>query len=147
MRDKVRLAGAYAFFALVATVVNLGGQWILITGGSRLGISRELLIVPALVTGTGLGLVVKYILDKVWIFGDVSTGVAAHARKFSLYTVMGLFTTAIFWGTELLFASLDPGGNLLYLGGAIGLAIGYVIKYQLDRRFVFDPAPERGGAA
>ena len=26
---------------------------------------------------------------------------------------------------------------MLYLGGAVGLAIGYVLKYQLDKRFVF----------
>ena len=24
-----------------------------------------------------------------------------------------------------------------YVGGALGLAVGYVIKYQLDKRFVF----------
>lgn len=24
-----------------------------------------------------------------------------------------------------------------YLGGVLGLAIGYVIKYELDKRFVF----------
>ena len=50
---------------------------------------------------------------------------------------MGLATTAIFWGTEFLFSRIDPSGRLIYLGGAIGLAIGYVVKYELDRRFVF----------
>ena len=53
--------------------------------------------------------------------------------------MMGLFTTAIFWATELLCALIDPAGNLIYLGGAIGLTIGYVTKYYLDRKYVFTP--------
>jgi hypothetical protein len=28
-----------------------------------------------------------------------------------------------------------------YVGAVLGLAIGYVTKYQLDRRFVFRTAP------
>ena len=32
--------------------------------------------------------------------------------------------------------------EMLYLGGALGLAIGYVVKYQLDKRFVFTAAAE-----
>ena len=53
--------------------------------------------------GTIVGLVVKYLLDKRWIFADTSTGVKAHSKKFGLYTAMGLITTAIFWGTETAF--------------------------------------------
>ena len=57
----------------------------------------------AVAAGTLVGLVVKYLLDKRWIFADTSTGVKAHGKKFSLYTAMGLVTTAIFWGTETAF--------------------------------------------
>jgi putative flippase GtrA len=32
----------------------------------------------ALAVGTGVGLVVKYILDKRWIFGDADSGLLAH---------------------------------------------------------------------
>jgi putative flippase GtrA len=142
MKPGLQKGGFYVLFAVFATVVNLGSQWVVLTLGARLGFGRDLLLVPALVTGTGLGLMLKYVLDKIYIFEDASTGMKTHARKFSLYTVMGLVTTAIFWGTEYLFALLDPTGNLLYLGGAIGLAIGYAIKYQLDRRFVFNTTEE-----
>ena len=53
--------------------------------------------------GTLAGLVLKYLLDKRWIFADRETGAAAHGRKFTLYTLMGVVTTAIFWGTETAF--------------------------------------------
>ena len=132
---------AYVLFAIVATIVNLGGQWLVMMTGSLAGYSHTHALPVALVVGTGLGLVVKYVLDKIYIFGDSSTGLATHARKFSLYTLMGIVTTLIFWGTEYLFAYLDPSGRTIYLGGAIGLAIGYAIKYQLDRRVVFAAKP------
>ncbi|AWK90211.1 GtrA family protein [Azospirillum thermophilum] len=125
------IAVRYAAFAAVATALNLGAQGVLLAfydGPYRLS--------AALVLGTGVGLVAKYILDKYWIFADPSEGLANHARAFSLYTVMGLATTAVFWGTELLFDRLF-GGHWTLVGGAIGLVIGYTVKYQLDRSFVF----------
>ena len=79
-------------------------------------------------------------VDKRWIFDDRGTGLGTHMRKFSLYTMMGLATTAVFWMTELLFDAVSPGGRARYLGALIGLAIGYSTKYFLDRRFVFEPA-------
>ena len=50
---------------------------------------------------------------------------------------MGVFTTAIFWSTELAFHLIFQSAELRYLGGIIGLAIGYLTKYELDKRFVF----------
>lgn len=41
----------------------------------------------ALVSGTAVGLVVKYLLDKRWIFQDLSRGAKMHAKKLSLYTL------------------------------------------------------------
>ena len=55
---------------------------------------------------------------------------------------MGLATTVIFWGFEFGFQYLFATKEMRYLGGALGLAIGYVAKYLLDKRFVF-----RQGAA
>ena len=51
---------------------------------------------------------------------------------------MGIVSTVIFGGTELLFdAVFHRFGNAKYFGVAIGLTIGYIGKYFLDRRFVF----------
>ena len=132
-----RLGILYALFAVLATSVNLASQWVTFIGARWLGFAWEATLFPALIVGTGAGLIVKYVLDKRYIFADRSRGVSAHAKRFSLYTTTGLFTTAIFWATELLFALIDPTGNLIYLGGAIGLTMGYVTKYYLDRRYVF----------
>ena len=50
---------------------------------------------------------------------------------------MGVFTTLIFWSLEFGFTLLFQTKEMRYLGGIIGLAIGYFTKYQLDKRFVF----------
>jgi putative flippase GtrA len=140
MSATLRLAALYALFGAVATAANLGAQ------AAAHGVWRPAAGAPdlaywvALAFGTGVGLVVKYALDKRWIFDDRSAGVAAHSRRFSLYTLMGLFTTAIFWGMQTGFFMLWRTETMLYVGGALGLAIGYVVKYRLDRRFVFTPA-------
>ena len=91
----------------------------------------------AVAAGTLVGLVVKYVLDKRWIFADTSTGVKAHGKKFGLYTAMGLITTAIFWGMETVFWLTWKTDLMRELGAVLGLSVGYVVKYNLDRRFVF----------
>ena len=136
----------YAAFAVVATIANLAAQrLVLAVDSSVLGFAA------AVVVGTGVGLIVKYVLDKRWIFYDASTGVQAHSRKFALYTAMGLITTAIFWGSETAFCWVWRTDLMRELGACLGLAVGYVVKYQLDRRFVFSPAASatsatKGGA-
>ncbi|MEM0923808.1 MAG: GtrA family protein, partial [Pseudomonadota bacterium] len=142
-----RLTLLYGAFAVVATLSNLGAQWgvhqILPPDPGSPGLAYW----GALGFGTGVGLVVKYLLDKRWIFFDTSSGVAAHSKKFSLYTLMGVATTVIFWGMQTGFFMLWGTESMLYLGGALGLAIGYVVKYNLDRRFVFDRPPSQESRA
>ena len=122
----------YTVFAVLATIANLAVQRLVLTGGDT-----TLWFMAAVGAGTIIGLVVKYILDKRWIFGDTSTGVKAHSKKFGLYTAMGLITTAIFWGTETAFWLTWKTDAMRELGAVLGLAVGYVVKYNLDRRFVF----------
>jgi hypothetical protein len=137
MTRRLRKGGLYITFAGLATALNLGSQWVVLTIGAMQGLGRDLMLAPALVTGTGLALVVKYLLDKTYIFDDRGTGIRAHARKFSLYTGVGLFTTLIAWATEYAFAIASSHSNLIYLGGALGAALGYGVRYQLDGRLVF----------
>jgi len=51
--------------------------------------------------------------------------------------VMGLVTTAIFWGAETASWLVWRTELARELGAILGLAVGYVVKYRLDRRFVF----------
>jgi len=50
---------------------------------------------------------------------------------------MSVFTTIIFWGTEIGFDVIFDNDNAKYLGAVIGLSIGYIVKYFLDKKFVF----------
>jgi putative flippase GtrA len=122
----------YAAFAVVATIANLATQRLVLHFGDTDGY-----FAAAVCTGTIVGLVIKYILDKRWIFYDVETGVKSHGLKFSLYTAMGLITTAIFWGAETAFWLMWQTNVMRELGAILGLSVGYVVKYNLDRRFVF----------
>jgi putative flippase GtrA len=133
MRRVARLVVSYAAFALIATGVNIGSQWIWL----KLYVG-PLALTMAMVIGTGTGLIIKYVLDKRWIFNDKSNDLRNHSRKFTKYAVMGLGTTAIFWATEFAFNAMTADGHLRFLGAAIGLGAGYMMKYWLDRRFVFE---------
>lgn len=124
----------YALFALLATAVNLAAQHASLAAWDRPPLGLPL----AMALGTGAGLVAKYLLDKRWIFADRATGLGAHGRRFGLYSLTGVATTALFWGTELTFHALSGGSAAMRdLGAVLGLAAGYAIKYRLDRRFVF----------
>ena len=133
-----QIALRYGAFAIIATIANLGAQRVVL---ALLDSRMELAV--AILAGTAVGLVVKYALDKKWIFYDSSSGVAGHGKKFSLYTAMGIVTTLIFWGFEAGFWHVWRTDMMRETGAVIGLAIGYFVKYELDRRFVFTSA---GGA-
>ncbi|MGF1500430.1 MAG: GtrA family protein [Paracoccaceae bacterium] len=140
----VRLASLYALFAVVSTLANLAAQNAVAAVAPPAPGTLDANYWIALAIGTGVGLVVKYLLDKRWIFADRSRGVAAHGRKFSLYTLMGVGTTVIFWGTQSAFFLIGGTETARDAGTVVGLGIGYLIKYQLDKRYVFRPA--RSGA-
>ncbi len=123
----------YSAFAIAATLANLAAQRLILA--LTTGLTGFIL---ALICGTLVGLVLKYLLDKRWIFFDMSSGMAAHRRTFTLYAIMGLLTTAIFWGTETAFWLAWKSDVMREVGAVLGLAIGYVIKFDLDRRFVFN---------
>jgi len=129
------LALRYTLFAVIATLANLGMQRLVLTAGDSGAI-----FTAAIGAGTLVGLVVKYVLDKRWIFYDSSTGLRAHGRKFALYTAMGIVTTCIFWGSETAFWLIWGTDTMRELGAILGLMVGYVTKYILDRRFVFTDA-------
>ena len=94
-------------------------------------------VMASILVGTAVGLIVKYILDKKFIFQFQIKNAAHDTQIFTLYTLTGICTTAVFWGFEFGFDFLFQSKEMRYTGGIIGLAIGYYVKYQLDKRFVF----------
>lgn len=128
----MRLAATYAALALIATAANIGAQdaVVRVYGG-------EFDILVSAAVGTGVGLVVKYLLDKRFIFRFRARNAVHDSQTFALYTLTGLATTGIFWGFEFGFHYYFETKEMRYLGGVIGLVIGYWMKYHLDKRFVF----------
>ncbi len=127
-----QLVVRYALFAGIATAVNLGVQRLVLWFGTG-----TLPFIGALLAGTMAGLVAKYVLDKKWIFYQPSRDVAEDGRRFTLYTAMGLITTAIFWSAETGAWLIWHDPTMREVGAVLGLTVGYVTKYHLDRRFVF----------
>lgn len=134
LTDAARIAGLYAAFAVLATLANLAAQRVMLAG-----LDGPWALMPAIAVGTGVGLVVKYALDKRWIFADRRTGAAEHGRLFGLYAATGVATTAVFWGAEAGAWAIWRTDAAREAGAVLGLAVGYVVKYQLDARFVFAP--------
>ncbi len=128
------VAVKYAIFALLATAANIAAQDLSLA----LYDARHAILLSVAV-GTAVGLLLKYQLDKRYIFGFSPGSLMHDSHTFALYTGMGLLTTAIFWGFEFGFHLLFNDKLMRYLGGVIGLAIGYWMKYHLDKRFVFVP--------
>ncbi|MFB9138480.1 GtrA family protein [Maritalea porphyrae] len=129
---KKTLILRYTCFAIIATLANLLAQRLVLSiDNNTAG------FVAALGVGTLVGLAIKFYLDKYWIFFDNSKGVRTNGKQFILYSIMGIVTTLIFWGTETAFWLIWKSDILREIGAIVGLAIGYIVKYNLDRRFVF----------
>lgn len=131
---KKSLVLKYLCFAALAIFSNLGVQRFIFSISDS-----QATYVIAVVAGTAAGLVVKYLLDKTWIFYNSTSGIKGHSNIFSRYAMMGLFTTSIFWGFETLFWLIWETNFMRELGALIGLVIGYRVKYRLDLKFVFGP--------
>ncbi|WP_010251593.1 GtrA family protein [Acetivibrio cellulolyticus] len=147
----IKLTIKYALFAGISTIGNLSTQRLVLMLLTSLGFLKgfeefsflgifkiDLLLITAILFGTLVGLVIKYVLDKKYIFNFETKSNAENTGKFLLYSFMGIFTTLIYWAFEISFDSFFGTDSAKYVGAIIGLTIGYVIKYNLDKRFVFN---------
>lgn len=126
------IAVKYGIFAAISTLINLLFQYL-----SFIAYDGLYSLYVAMLSGTLAGLVAKYILDKKYIFYHVPHNKTDDAKKFIMYSLMGIITTIIFWATEIAFDTFFTFDEAKYLGATIGLGIGYVIKYFLDKKYVF----------
>ncbi|ALH95126.1 GtrA family protein [Acinetobacter equi] len=132
MINVFKLTTLYFCFALIATILNILAQQIMVYV-----YWGKFQILISLIFGTIVGLLVKYFLDKKYIFKYKVFSFNDDARLFALYSLMGVFTTFIFWGFEFLFYYMFENRSMRYIGAVIGLFIGYIIKYFLDKKYVF----------
>lgn len=129
----MKTALTYFLGAVLAIVVNLASQeiFLVVVPADLSG------LFPAVLAGTAVGLVFKYAWDKVLIFDYRAGTVRRDLVTFLAYALTGVLTTLIFWGFEFGFDAWFGTKVMRYVGATIGLSIGYVLKYHLDRRFVF----------
>ncbi len=123
----------YFIFAVLATLTNLFIQYLftmLYEGPLELWIGMGL--------GTIAGLLLKYVLDKFFVFQKEILSVKQESKFFFIYAYLGIYTTLFYMLVEWAFYTMFPFEEAKYIGGAIGLAGGYLIKYFLDKRFVFN---------
>jgi putative flippase GtrA len=131
-KSATKTAVLYSLFAGLSALVNIGTQ-ILSIWAYKGPYSVEV----SILIGTLAGLPLRYFLEKRFIFSFQSKNIKHDGELFVLYSFMGVFTTAIFWGAEYTFHLIFASDFMRYMGGILGLAIGYFVKYQLDKRFVF----------
>jgi putative flippase GtrA len=130
------LALLYLLLALIATGANIGSQDIAIR------LYHGPFAIPfSVFVGTGVGLLLKYALDKRFIFRFIPRSTMHDAQTFVIYTAMGVATTLLFWTFEFGFNHVFQTKEMRYLGALIGLGLGYWAKYNLDKRFVFRTRP------
>ncbi len=141
---------SYIAFAIIAITINISCQALVefllkeffssVASMSIDAFNRdiELWFGVALGTGTLVGFIFKFIVDKWIVFQEQlreDETMQEVGRQFSLYFIFAIFTTMIFWGIEGLFYLIAPEWYLI--GGIIGLAIGYTVKFILDRQYCF----------
>ena len=139
----------YMFFAIIAIGINVVVQivskelFLLLFNSlahnyfSFSTTKLEYWFIFALGMGTVSGFVFKFVMDKFIVFEDSITTIEKTTRQISLYFAFAIVTTTIFWGFEFLFKVLFPEGSMYLIGGIIGLAIGYTVKFLLDKTYVF----------
>ena len=112
----------YVLYGLIATgscVIYIGIQYVL----------KYNILFPILAGGAVL--TAKKIVDQEYTFFFNE-----KMREIILYGFFAIFTTIIFWGIQYIL-TLFIGEQYYIITGAIGLAIGYTIKFLLDKLYVF----------
>ena len=129
---STKIAVLYTLFAVLSTAINIGSQMLSI--GIYIGpFSVEI----SIFIGTAMSLPLRYFLEKRHIFNFTNKNLVYDEKLFVFYSAMGVITMLIFWGTEYAFHLIYDTDFMRYLGGIIGLAIGFYVKYQLDKKYVF----------
>ena len=78
----------YLLFAVLATVANLATQEFVIRIAPVAPLTLSILM------GTAAGFILKYLLDKKWVFDDAYGGHRKELRKITLYGAFSVLTTS-----------------------------------------------------
>jgi putative flippase GtrA len=131
-QSKTCITLKYTLFVLVSIIVNLFSQLVMLAI-----YSGPLSLFLAMCVGAGTGLIIKYNLDKRWVFYHQTNNKNHNAQAFILYVLFGGLITSLFFISEIALDLIVNNPYAKFLGALIGLVIGYIAKYQLDKRYIF----------
>ena len=117
----------YFLFALLASFINIIGQHIFLTFNKNLFF--------AVIVGSAAGLVFKYVLDSSIVFEGNKP---INIRTFVIYAFFGACITPVIWIVEVIFLNIFGTVFMRDIGALLGLALAYFIKYEMDKRYVFN---------
>lgn len=132
VKTSLSIAVLYAVFAVCSAALNILAQmlfvWIYI---------GPYYIELSILIGTVTSLPLRFFLEKRYIFAFKTKHVLCDGQLFVLYSLTGIVTTLIFWSVEYGFHLVFRTDAMRYIGGVVGLSIGFYVKYQLDKKYVF----------
>jgi len=132
MKNKELLI-LYIVFAIIVTITNLSSQRLVLSF-----LTGNVGYFVALFTGTFIGVVLGYFLDKNWIFKDPVMSSRVMGKQFFWYAMTGSIHTPVFWLIESVFWFIWKTDGMRELGAVLGLVIAYTLKYFILRRYVFN---------
>ena len=124
LKNKIFL---YFLFALLASIVNVIGQHIFLNYNENLFF--------AVIVGSAAGLVFKYVLDSSIVFEGNKP---INIRTFVIYASFGACITPVIWIVEVIFLNIFGTVFMRDIGALLGIALAYWIKYEMDKRYVFN---------
>ena len=130
MKNKKKII-KYILFAIFATIANLLTQRII------LSFFQTTFFLLAIFLGTLVGLIIKFFLDKTFIFFDKSKISKKLGKSLVFILQMGFFQQ-LFLGNRVYILDNLENRKHEEIGAVIGLSIGYIIKYKLDKKYVFN---------
>ncbi|MHA1727123.1 MAG: GtrA family protein, partial [Promethearchaeota archaeon] len=88
------------------------------------------------VIAVGITYIIKFFLDKLIVFEKKQFELKKTTGEFSLYFLFAIFTTIENIGIQFLMTNFI--GTPMVLSMIVALSIGYVTKFILDRKYVFN---------
>ena len=117
MKNKELLI-LYIVFAIIVTITNLSSQRLVLSF-----LTGNVGYFAALFTGTFIGVILGYFLDKNWIFKDPVMSSRVMGKQFFLYAMTGAIHTPVFWLVESVFWFTWRTDGMRELGAVLGLVI------------------------
>lgn len=88
------------------------------------------------IVAVGITYIIKFFLDKFIVFKAIDTKLKQTSKEFIKYFVFAILTTLENIGIQFIMSNIF--GSPLEFSIIIALSIGYLTKFFLDRKYVFE---------